>query len=450
MMRLLCRAVCVVVGAALLGSFATPLYSETDTETPRATGERLRGILDPTFNETGTAFPPLTPYVVEEGQAVTMQSNDRIVVATTVSDPATDVPAEQKGIVLWRYLSDGSLDTSFGVDGRVSLILPDVRVSTIATQPDGKILVGGSTRDGGDYAQATLIRFEEDGTLDIAFGDSGIVRKSDPFGTETTTTIVLQEDGRILAGLIRQMPLAVPAAQFIISRYNADGTLDTDFGEEGFVNVYIVGTTYGDVIGVNVQSDGRIRVVGYYRNRTLDDHLTYVDLSSQGSILAPSQAVPIDNGAFTAGTVQADNSWIVAQGTEDGYGLVRYGSDGTIDQEFGSEGLAHIPTLMDNRENTAISILPNGIITVVEQGQIDSTESLVVAQFSPRGDINWMATTTRSTDTLPGGFVVQEDGKPVVVAKTPSDTNEDEQVVLLRYDTESFWFIGMPFISGGP
>ena len=125
------------------------------------------GTRDVRFGVAGRV--PVAP--LHEGElSVAVQPDGKIVVAAAEVDPArtTDVP-------LSRYLADGSLDTSFGTDGRAHA--DDVRGDTVALQVDGKILVAGLRVIVGVGPETDVLRFSPDGRLDPTFGQGGVIRR---------------------------------------------------------------------------------------------------------------------------------------------------------------------------------------------------------------------------------------------------------------------------------
>ena len=109
-----------------------------------------------------------------------------------------------------RYAPDGSPDASFGTGGEVSTNLggPSVDIATIvAVQSDGKIVAGGETAkyqvldNNGDQTNVNdfvLVRYNQDGTLDTSFGTGGQVI-TDLGGDAILGGILVQPDGKILA-----------------------------------------------------------------------------------------------------------------------------------------------------------------------------------------------------------------------------------------------------------
>ncbi|MCB0587991.1 MAG: hypothetical protein KDD06_22055, partial [Phaeodactylibacter sp.] len=105
--------------------------------------------------------------------ALALQADGKIVAGGTGYHPNDP---EDYGFALARFNSDGSLDTTFGNQGKVfTQIGPgDDEITSLAVQADGKLLACGFTVDGPDH-KPYLVRYNSDGTLDPGFGSGGIV-----------------------------------------------------------------------------------------------------------------------------------------------------------------------------------------------------------------------------------------------------------------------------------
>jgi uncharacterized delta-60 repeat protein len=113
------------------------------------------GSLDATFGTGGTVTTDLGV-----AHSVELQAEGKIVVAGTIDGD----------FALMRYNPDGSVDDTFGTDGKVITDLVDNR---LALQPDGKILVAGSSSNGTD-SDFALARYNPDGSLDASFGGGNL------------------------------------------------------------------------------------------------------------------------------------------------------------------------------------------------------------------------------------------------------------------------------------
>src|SRR5205085_8925379 len=173
--------------------------------------------------------------------------------------------------LLLRFLPDGRLDPTFGTGGRVwtdlvtlatplrgavtgDAALGSSSAAAVVVQPDGKIVVGGSTQSGGTTAFAVM-RYLSDGRPDPSFGSDGLALTDfDPATNDAVTALELLPDGRILAA-----GAAGDAAA--LARYRPDGRLDPSFGE---AKTGTVRTGRGMLNALSLAADpaGRLLVAG--------------------------------------------------------------------------------------------------------------------------------------------------------------------------------------------
>src|SRR5688572_14579550 len=154
----------------------------------------------------------------------------------------------------------GTLDATFGATtGKLTTPLGagDDKATSVALQPDGKIVVGGYSHNGGnkDFAVA---RYAADGTLDASFDGDGKVTTAIGSADEEILGLALQSDGKIVAVGYRT---AGSDNDWALVRYNTDGSLDTTFDGDGGVVTSVLDLNL--VCAVAIQSDGRIVVGGY-------------------------------------------------------------------------------------------------------------------------------------------------------------------------------------------
>jgi len=214
------------------------------------------GSLDPTFGNAGFVTTDIGGND-DLGMAVEVQTDGRIIVAGVSAN--TDGTDRDFGLA--RYNPDGSPDTTFAMDGNVTTSFGDhgELASAIAVQADGKIIVAGHANTGTDVDFA-LARHNPDGSLDITFGVDG--RVSTPIGNSDDhgTDAALQPDGKIIvAGGSNTENIVF---DFTVACYNSDGSLDETFGIGGrvrtdFANSFDVGHA------IIVQPDGKAIVAGY-------------------------------------------------------------------------------------------------------------------------------------------------------------------------------------------
>lgn len=214
---------------------------------PRSAIVRYRpgGGLDRAFGDRGII-------VADRGwstaRSVVLQPDGRIVVA-----------GYGGGIRLERFRPSGRRDRSFGGDGVVDDVDGMIFPLAVALQDDGRIVVAGAW----DIFEVGLARFTTDGALDPTFGVDGLVHHAwSTGGEQAIDALVIQDDGRIVAvGSSGPHEFGDPGEwRFVLTRYEADGTLDTTWGTAGEVVTDFLGG--GSVNGAAAQPDGNIVVVG--------------------------------------------------------------------------------------------------------------------------------------------------------------------------------------------
>jgi uncharacterized delta-60 repeat protein len=192
------------------------------------------------------------------GQAVVSQPDGKIVMSGWMMDNDG-----KRNISLARFTQDGWLDTSaFGTNGKgtVTTLLANFAQSSgaLALQTDGKIVTAGSIANGDDVPENLAVaRFNSNGTLDNTFGGTGIVI-TDFGANESVDDLVIQADGKII---VEGTTSSSGTSDFLLARYNGDGSLDTSFGANGKV-VTDIGNNADTAMGIALQPDNKIIVIG--------------------------------------------------------------------------------------------------------------------------------------------------------------------------------------------
>ena len=186
----------------------------------------------------------------------------RIVVAGGTSVWDEDLDQNFASIALVRYNPDLSLDTSFSQDGKLTTDVDAERsagASEVLIQPDGKILVAGTTgrSPSGDFV---LVRYRADGSLDSTFGTGGIVTTD--FGVyERANAAVLGPDGKIVVlGESIDLSASESPWSLALARYRTDGSLDPSFSADGMLTLNVGDSSNGEALAL--QTDGKVLVGG--------------------------------------------------------------------------------------------------------------------------------------------------------------------------------------------
>ncbi len=221
------------------------------------------GILDNSFGTNGkvqTDFLGLN--VPDFAQKVVIQTDGRIVVAGFAYGLSGAFE-----FAVARYNSDGNLDTTFGANGKVQADFYnsdlDDQAVDLLIQPDSKIVVVGISKYTNDLANLAMLRLNQDGSLDTSFDIDGKLITEIGSNENNGWSVAMQPDGKILvAGDVEiDNDPNVFDFNFAITRYNLDGSLDDTFGQNGVVKTDL-GSAYDSARAIIVQNDGKILVGG--------------------------------------------------------------------------------------------------------------------------------------------------------------------------------------------
>jgi uncharacterized delta-60 repeat protein len=191
--------------------------------------------------------------------AVAIQSDGKIVAAGGSYNFASN-GGTNDGFELARYNTDGSLDISFGTGGKVVTPFGGYAVaSAVAIQSDGKIVAAGRSLIG-NVSNFALARYNTNGSLDTTFGMGGKVVTLIG-GSSFASAVAIQSNGKIVAAGNTRPNLGFSFLYFALARYNTNGSLDTSFGSGGIVETPI-GNSSAAANAVAIQPDGRIVAAG--------------------------------------------------------------------------------------------------------------------------------------------------------------------------------------------
>ncbi|MBW1750832.1 MAG: hypothetical protein JRJ37_09085, partial [Deltaproteobacteria bacterium] len=289
-------------------------------------------------------------------------------------------------------VSAAILDPGFGNDGRVAVELGVYgdRANAVVVQPDGKIVVAGSSSNTSDL-DFMLFRLLGDGSLDPDFNYDGTVTTSAGSSDDEIMALVLQDDGKIIAAGYSS---SSTDRDFALARYNSDGSLDRNFGQEGIV-VTSVGNSDDEITGLALQEDGAIVVTGsamgtagriivlgrYLADGSLDtgfgdDGFSFTGVGEEAQ--AESVALLEDQGIVVSGSY--------SDGDKTGLMIVGFSFDGQLDVDFGDNGIA-IPT--DDQtfsEGYGLFIRNDGTILVAGSVGEEGKRDAALFQFTANGD----------------------------------------------------------------
>lgn len=303
---------------------------------------------------------------------------------------------KQKDILVIRYLSDGTPDPLFGNGGQILYsggAGKDDYAFGIALDSIENILVTGREHNGQD-SDILLLRYKSDGTPDTSFGDNGTITYAGlGSGTDSGRGVIVQSDGKIVVcGEVN----VSSHKELAVLRFTSDGTLDADFASNG---VFLLdnqgeGDSYG--FSLALDQDENILTAGGSATEGKEG-ICLVRLNNNGTLdkTFGVNGIALWNG-FEEGLEYGNwvsitpESKILVTGVEtDSSGsfnivILRYNSDGTIDRAFGDEGAARFGHSGYDYAWGQTS-MPDGRIIIAGTSLVNGFESPVLMGFTEEG-----------------------------------------------------------------
>lgn len=365
-------------------------FTRTNSSVPQFALVRYNvdGTLDSSFGSGGKVVTVIAANTREIASDLLVLPDGKILVAGSIDKPSS----VDSSFALLRYNSDGTLDTTFGTGG---LVKPNVgtyldSIGSIALQPDGKIVAAGNTaipRPPGEQRNSNiaLVRYNADGSLDLSFGTNGVTVSDfgpvDNYFADDATKVLLQPDGKIIVAGDSD---GSGYFDFLIARYNADGSLDRSFGNGGFTKTDVGHGFEDGASDAVMQPDGKIILAGW-ANR--------------------SDAANND------------------------FALLRYNNDGTLDPTFGDGGkVVFVLNNLADEELTSVLLQPDGKILAL--GDSNSQSGLLVFRFEANGALDSTFGTngmTRVTfaSSIQSEAIAFQNGKLIAAGYTPIYNTSD-------------------------
>ena len=344
-----------------------------------------------------------------------------------------------------RFNSDGTPDSTFGQDGK--LLTPIGTENDLAmdllVQPDGKIVAIGYAQVTSEDADFALVRYHPDGSLDIGFGDSGIV-VTDFRISDVANAVVIQPNNRVIAA-------GFSGDEFALARYTTGGAHDNSFGsgtgkvtnsievsDAAHVVLYMPD---GDILLAGESFDGSKKsfaLIRYNTNSSLD--VTFGTGGKQTTFLG-FEAV-----AYAA-ALQSDGKIVLAgfanNGGDDDFALARYNSNGNLDNTFGNGGKVITAIGAGDAVARTVVIQPDGKIVAAGWAR----GGFAAARYHPNGTLdntfNGSGSVITPVGSNPAGYAsaLQTDGR-ILLAGTA-----DDRITVIRYTTTGS--LDNSFGSGG-
>lgn len=367
---------------------------------------------------------------------------------------------------------DGDLATGFGPGG-FQVVTFDAggglndQAHAIKIQPDGRILLGGlASNSAGNYDFA-LSRLTTTGALDTSFGSAGKVLIDFALGgfDDSIKAIGLQPDGKIVAvGRASFDAGSSDRYAFGVVRLSANGTPDLSFDLDGsaVIDFDPGGTQSAEAIGVVIQTDGKIVIVGSSMSSS-SSIIALARLNSDGSpdlsfngtgrmlVPLPTAAIPLDIVARPSGELVLGGAIFDAGLTNIDMLVVQLTSDGAMDTSFGSGGYRQIAFDQggDNADvgrsvalDTLGRVVLAGSVSVAESGAVQTKAAAVRLSAAGALDTGFgsggrlLIPVQRAGSDIGSsaeGVVIDKLGRVVIAgAAGPSDNYADQDVLVTR------------------
>ncbi len=414
------------------------------------------GTLDNTFSDNGKGF-----YNEFTGscKAIVIQKDGKIV--TGGFHDAYNI--ENTGFIVARFNINGSLDESFGTNGKTIITGVENAEMTqdfaaLAIQEDGKIIgcgrVVGNNID--RYSDIAIIRLDANGKLDNSFSNNGVLilnLKSE----DQVTDLALQTDGKILiTGRIKETD--IDRTEGFVVRILSDGNYDETFGENG---IRFTSFNYAilHVKSLTLQQDNKILICGEYFGKSLfvirflpDGTLDNTfDEENDGIAGIRYEENDVPFATLNDIAVQPDGKILVtgsAGGSSYKMALARFKSDGSIDSAFGDKTGYTIVPIENNGVGIAyhVEVVSDKIIVTGLYSTTDPNSNFGVVRFNMDGTLdasfgeNGIAVAGfLNLGIISAGYgAIQEDGKIIIGGSGYQEGETDfTNVALVRFNNDA-------------
>ncbi len=397
----------------------------------------LPGVVDTSF--AGGVVRQAVDIGEDYANAVAVQPDGKVLVA------GSSATATGTWVSLVRFMRDGTLDTSFGSNGKVVTQVGtrgNDSAQAIAVQADGKIVVAGASDQGSTGLDFAVLRYRADGSLDTAFGNAGKVVADFAGDTDRAWALLVQADGKIVVGGEANTGTAATGVNFALLRLNADGSTDGSFGQQGKVITAVGANTATDAVhGLAieaVQGEARILAVGgegdFRAARYRPDGTLDTTFGAQGKIVGLFNSAI---GGARAVTVLPTGQVVIAGQINHHFAAVQLVSSGALDTTFAAGGRFEQSLVANWNEATSLVRQDDG--KLILGGWVYSGNSSSGDFAALRLNANGALDTTFGTSgltisaTAPGtkddqskALVLQPDGRvPAVRAIQAGSANSD-------------------------
>lgn len=227
------------------------------------------GTVDTSFGTNGKLFIRLN--TVDNGSEPynIFLSDNKLILAGILGMPSGS-PTSSKGIYVARLNLDGTFDSSFGTNGKMTRMFTDTTTLVQSAKDDsGNIYLGAWCVSATNSATTStrIIKVNSNGALDNSFGNGGIATYTflnlPGDEDEMIKSIAVGSNGIYVGGVFFETSFYYPQyASGFLSKFNLDGTPDLSFGNNGFHNFFAPGQMFRRVAKIGFDHNKRLIVAG--------------------------------------------------------------------------------------------------------------------------------------------------------------------------------------------
>lgn len=381
------------------------------------------GEFDISFNGDGKLILDLS---YDDGATcVAMQPDEKIVIGGTVSK--SDVSS-----VVLRLDRYGNADLTFGTLGIAEISFPDFdpSIQDVGIQDDGKILALSRTYRASESG-VMINRLNANGSLDMTFGDTGMVYREGWFGSSYWNSILPMPGGKFIVGGYAYFSNG--GVSGVMLGYNENGSRNLAFGDSGMVKFSLNGSS------VNIEKlfrskNGQIWAVGsgYAQGNR---NFLIAQFNEDGTFYSPFggngiATIPFGDDASAYDAAEQGDGKLVLAGSiylngDYQFAVSRILTDGTLDQSFGSNGKVTTKVLNGDSRAVSVSVLGDGKILTAGEAEGIWNKDFAIVRYRKDGSLdpsfNYDGISTKnmgSDDDEARAAVMQPNGRLVMVGKT--------------------------------
>ena len=362
------------------------------------------GSLDPTFAPTLVGASPL---LAVGAQTIGVNAG-KVIIAGPISVVAVGTDTRR----LVRLNADGSLDTTFSINGGAGVV--GGQVNAVIVQPaDDKVVVVGTFTFFNNLTRNRIVRLNADGSLDGSF-------YADVNGN--INAAALQSDGRILIG--GSFTVVDNQTRNRLARLNSDGTLDTSFNPA--VSGVPAAGADNTVNAIAVTTDGSNKIVigGSFLNYNNNAVTRLARITSTGAFDAGlaafnntvlDLACPTDGTIYVAGSFTTVNNVATVSSVAVAR-LVRLTSAGAVDTGFNPGATA----INGNVNTLAFDATGNTLLAGGSFSSVNNASHATLARFTSTGTLDAAVNPTIRTNATPTAIAALPNGQVLVAGNFTS------------------------------